>query len=146
MQFILRERFLVTVDKRPDSPILIYNFEEGVVVHHIIMNDDILDVFDPFLLLDSHLVEPAVHNYFYAVSATKSTVYEIEFVSGRHVVRNYSYCDEDVTDPITAACACYLNISSPSLLSYRDKSTGIAILTGHASGTVRMLSNNPKYN
>ena len=100
------------------------------MVHHILINDDILDIFDPFILFDTHLVSNSVYNMFFALSASKDIVYQIELLYGKHHVTNFGFSNEE-KDPISCACACYLNLSNTSLRSIVDKSAGMAIITGH---------------
>ena len=144
MQFVLREKFLATVDKRNESAVLVFDYEEGVVIHHILLSDEIIQIFDPTILFDANIVPSSVYNTFFARSVNH-TIFEIELSETRHLVHPFTYTNEE-SDPITCACACYLNLSNTSLRSFLDKSAGTCIITGHHSGAVRMLSSNATYN
>ena len=94
MQFILRESFLATVGKRADSPIIVYNYLDGTVAHHIILNQSVMDIFDPLLLIDSHLIDSSFHDCFYALTSN-NTVYQIELREGKNVIQEYSYAGSE---------------------------------------------------
>lgn len=55
-------------------------------------------------------------------------------------ISSFSYNRLVSANKINTLVACYCNISMPFLRSYKDKSAAIALITGHESGSLCMLT------
>lgn len=130
MAFVNNDRYLVTCGKRVDTPVIIYNLEDGTVVLSTHVDQFVRCILSVNNLIGEFKIgdfkSRAVENYFILLSAEKIYFYVADQDGNYESREQYVEQIRGGSEAITSGICFFINNSNPDLKAYVSRTCFMA--------------------